>query len=185
MDRQVYIHIPRTGGNSILRAMGSGFSGKVIQHDLRDPNYLFYKDQTQAGDRVYAFVRNPITRAFSSYHFLRQGGLHPPDALDAYLSGIKALDFEDFVKFRLEIISRWQIHFIPQTKWLNGADNLRIYRFEDFNYEFQRFCKDVHISIDTIDHVNASSNRESINLSARTIGIIQKVYREDFEMFGY
>ena len=185
MDRKVFIHIPRTGGNSILRAIGSAFGGKVIQHDLRDPDYLFYKDQTQPGDRVYAFVRNPITRAFSSYHFLRQGGLHPPDALDAYLSGMNAMDFEDFVKFRLEVISRWQIHFIPQSKWLKGAEDLKIYRFEDFNREFQRFCKDVHISIDQIDHVNASANGESMNLSETTINIIQKVYREDFEMFGY
>ena len=140
MARLIFLHIPRTAGNSVMRAIPPKNRVVHFQHDLRDPNFQFYEKVSQPADRVFAFVRHPVDRLLSAYWYLRVGGNHSPDAEDSYRLGLKNLSFSDFVKYKLADAARWQIHFIPQTRWLQGVKNPDIYRYEQLSSEFKRLC---------------------------------------------
>lgn len=182
-----FIHIPRTGGNSVIGAI-SDTKIQIIRHDLRNPNYRFYKDIAQENDRAICFVRHPLSRVYSAYNFLKNGGLHQPDANDAYLLGINNLTFDEFVKYKLEDALKWQIHFIPQYRWIFGVKDISIYKFEYFDEEFMRMLSDHQL--EGIDYPIKSNpsfdyNELKSTVSTKIQKIIRKLYKEDLKMFKY
>ena len=130
MKRIVYIHVPRTAGNSILHAIINDKRVTIIQHNIRDVNYQYYENLAQKDDYVISFVRDPFQRALSAYHYLKNGGNNIEDMVDSKKLGLDSMSFSEFVKTGLEKASKWQIHFIPQSRWLRGAINLDIYKYE-------------------------------------------------------
>jgi hypothetical protein len=187
MNRIVYIHIPRTGGNTIISALSPNKNLHIIRHDLRDPNYKFYQQQSNPEDTVIIVVRNPISRLYSAYSYLRKGGLHEPDALDAYILGLNTLTFEEFILFKLEDASKWQIHFIPQFKWIRGVMAPKIYKFENISSEIERMCRENKLESSPLLHLNKSTPNfpHKIDISKKCERIIKKVYKDDYKMFGY
>ena len=133
----VYIHIPRTAGNTIKNL----FSSDVIvwSHNLRCRNYRFCSRGEY--DFVFTFVRDPLTRFLSAYYYLRNGGKNEEDNLDGYLVGAKFMDIVQFAQERLENVAKWQIHFIPQTNWLQNLDHLDfVGRYENMKEDYKRVC---------------------------------------------
>ena len=187
MSRIIYIHIPRTAGNAIISALMPNKNIDLIRHDLRDPEYKFYNQQSLSGDKVLSFVRNPFSRAFSAYNFLRNGGLHEPDAFDSYLLGLNHLSFEEFILQRLEDASKWQIHFIPQSRWILGAQDPKIYKFENILTEYDRMCLENELESSTLQQINKASYDllDNMNIRKKAMRIIKKVYKDDYTMFGY
>ncbi|NOR88059.1 MAG: hypothetical protein GQ527_10650 [Bacteroidales bacterium] len=187
MNRIIYIHIPRTAGNAVITALEANDNIDLVRHDLRDPEYKFYKQQPLSGDQVLSFVRDPFSRAYSAYNFLKNGGLHEPDAFDSYLLGLNHLSFEEFILERLEDASKWQIHFIPQSRWILGAEDPKIYKFENISSEFDRMCLENELESNTLQQINKASYDfpDHLNIRKKAKRIIKKVYKDDFKMFGY
>ncbi len=185
--RLVYIHVPRTAGNSILHAIVNDERITVIQHNIRDVNYQYYENLTKEDDCVIAFVRDPHQRALSAFHYLKNGGNNTLDMLDSKKLGLDNLSFSEFVKNGLEKASKWQIHFMPQSRWLRGAGNPDIYKYERLDDEFNQMCEKYNIKAGMLQHLNFSENfkRKPYQPTHVNKDIIHSVYGEDYVNFGY
>ncbi|MFK7932196.1 MAG: sulfotransferase family 2 domain-containing protein [Saprospiraceae bacterium] len=187
MARLIFLHIPRTAGNSVMRTMLKDKRVRHFQHDLRDPKFQFYGEVALPSDQVFTFVRHPVDRLLSAYWYLRNGGNHSPDAEDSYRLGLKNLSFSDFIKYKLTDAARWQIHFIPQTRWMDGIENLDVYRFEQLSAEFIRLCKKYQLSYQKLPKENYATRSVHYQqqLNAEELQLIKTVYQADYDQFSY
>ena len=92
-NKIIFIHVPKTAGVSIIRSL----FGDVTLESHR--NFQFYQKIFRKDFENYftfSFVRNPWDRLYSSYMFLKKGGLnlHDKNAFLMYLSSF--MSFEEF-----------------------------------------------------------------------------------------
>jgi len=107
----LFIHVPKCAGSSVCAAMFDGWSPGHL------PLYWYEQQFPEqfAASFKFAFVRDPLERAYSAYAFLRGNELGRRDQAAQRLV-CHYRDFDDFVARWLhsETISR-QIHFAAQT----------------------------------------------------------------------
>jgi hypothetical protein len=145
----------------------------------------------------FAIVRNPFDRIVSQYHYGKENN-------DVRVIGDKESywdTFDDFVK-RLDDV--WDImkdlphkeksHYIPQYDFVyDTKGNLivdYVLRFENFHADMKELCRLTNINIDVAKLcqkcMTSSHNHYSRYLrNYKTIEIIQKLYKKDFDAFGY
>ena len=174
----VFIHVPRTGGNSILKAL-EGKEVIVVHHVCRVDLRLL------DGHYVFAFVRDPIERVLSTYAYLNSGGLTLEDAKDAcrYLWSFPS--FGEFVLNGLSRAAAEQRHFRPQRYWLTDDQGRVIANFigrtEALQTGFDFVCEQVGWEKAPLEVLNRS-NREGLEVGDDLRKIIQEIYAEDFQM---
>ncbi|WP_025110195.1 sulfotransferase family 2 domain-containing protein [Pseudomonas sp. H1h] len=184
----LFIHVPKCAGSSICTAMFDGWRPGHL------PLY-WYEAQFPAqfaSAFKFAFVRDPLERAYSAYAFLRGNALsardHPAQQLVR-----KYRDFDDFVARWLhpETIAR-QLHFAPQTDFL--VDSLGHLALDFVGYQeyltrdFGLVC--AQLGLDSqLPHVNSSRERQSMPVRefccVRTRRLVRRVYQRDYELLGY
>ena len=125
-----FIHIPRTGGTSLASSFPTGCA-VYLGHDLRSVHYTHPSAVCTDADFTFTIVRDPFERLVSSFRFLAKGGFSDADRADAERLGIADGGFQDFIVHRLADAASWQIHFRPQSFFLHGVPNPRIYDFAD------------------------------------------------------
>ena len=184
----VFIHIPKTGGTSILDALGAGLN------DRMHINWRVYKNSNKYRFRQYykfAVVRNPYDRARSVYHYLCRGGCGPTDS--AFCDDIKrrAPTFETFI---LDYLSPGTIGlhnlFMPQAWFvcdeLGNIKVNRILRFENLNEEFSTLAQEQAWNTGTLPYCNTGvKGTDSPPLSDECANRIHELYQVDFDIFDY
>ena len=143
-----FVHVPKTGGNSLLAAGLAALGG--IEIAAEGQNYSKYRVRQRPDLRLtyigheadlnnymtiaqykkrhpqcfaFAFVRNPYDRLVSAFHYLSQGGMEEVDQRDSD-EYVRAYD-GDFRRFVLHALAGpepprifQQIHLRPQLDWL-------------------------------------------------------------------
>jgi len=208
----IFIHIPKTGGESICKALESLISQTFDKHlkirhvDKRIDLQKYYK---------FTFVRNPWDQVVSFYEHLRKP-LWPcykknPNLLycgqrilNPVFAGRLALelDFKEYVeKLYIPALlnekgyvnNKEQKHLYliqPQSTWITDtAGNLSvdyIGRFENLEKDFRKICNFLDIQCE-LGHVNYSRRNNSYQsyYDSKTIGIIGDYFAEDIKRFGY
>ena len=181
----VFIHIPKCGGISINESIFSG-------HKWGHRSYAYY--ESMFGDRIsqmYSFtiVRHPVSRLYSAYTFLSNGGINDLDAQFSENVLSQFTSFEDFVINGLSRpdVQNW-VHFKPQTSWLLSSsgtlDVSFIGYFENLVSDFSQICDDLALD-KTLVHSNKTvqySTFDHEGLDVKVINRIRDVYKLDFEM---
>lgn len=176
----VFIHINKTGGTSINRALG-----------LRGGHWTALEKRAELGEALwrrkysFAFVRNPWDRVVSQYHWRRivnQTRLktHPIE-FNAWLAHIfhdQTPEYYDDPKM-----------FMPQLDWISDPDGRILVnfvgRFEHLERDFQTVCAHLGADIE-LSHLNQTEHapyRDYFN--AESIEIVRAWFRKDIEYFGY
>lgn len=173
----VYIHIPKTGGNSLM--ISGNQIKKTINHIVNpgiiDINRLGI-NRTEERENLLTVVRNPYTRFLSAYNYIKSGGL--PTGLDIhYLNILNSMSLDDFIdnleKYSLEII-----HFVPQHYFTStNLRGIRVIKFENF-YKMKGNIKIKH-------HCNKTREIFISNLTEEQKDKIYRIYKVDFELFDY
>lgn len=210
MTQKIYFHIPRTGGNSIVRALGDNAELKgpelrklisknkgirVLSHDIRNPKYKWLKDFVADNPDcyVFTFVRNPWDRVVSAFFYLNQGGSTKADQKDylKYLDRYKG-DFGKFVKsaFSNKDIFE-QMHFKPQYEWIiDDKGNLLsnfIGKYENYARDLQKLSEIIDCELtSSVRHLNKSNHKNYREYyDKQTREIIRNAYERDIELFEY
>lgn len=185
----VFIHIPKTGGISVSRSLFGNLGGghKDVKFYKRAFGPLTYDKYFS-----FAFVRNPYTRLYSAYSFLKRGGFDQKDMEFSENIISKYPTFEQFIE---EWLSRENIysynHFIPQYTFLcDGSFKPEvdfIGRFENIEEDFQTIAKQLGVSVQLPHHNQTVRKKKPLEefMTNKLFKKVAKVYSEDFEIFEY
>lgn len=184
----LFIHVPKCAGSSVCEAMFEGWRPGHL------PLY-WYEEQFPeqfATAFKFAFVRDPLERAYSAYAFLRGNELSGRDHAAQHLVR-RYRDFDDFVARWLhsETIPR-QLHFAAQTDFL--CDSLGHLALDFIGYQehlerdFLLVCERLGL-VAQLARVNISNQRRPSSArefcTVRTRRLVRRVYQRDYELLGY
>lgn len=184
--RAIFIHLPKTAGTSVSRALGLQGSRHVPSEQYRIANPAkfsrFFK---------FAFVRNPYDRLLSSYAFLKGGGMNADDMRFAEAHVTPHDSFEHFViegLSRRPEIQEW-VHLRPQCTFVCDS---RGHNLMDFTGRFERIGEDYAriaarlgkpIELPVTNRSQRGDYREAY--TPAMIDIVRRLYAADLETFNY
>lgn len=184
----VFIHVPKCAGSSVCSVLLDGrWPGHLPYH--------WYEQQFPAhcaDSFKFAFVRDPLERAYSAYTYLRGNSMGSRDLEAQALVG-SYRDFDHFVAGWVHPDNlRRQLHFAPQTDFL--VDHLGrmsmdfLGRQEHLQRDFRSVCERLGLNA-ALPHLNVSLGRRSEPVrdfcSLRTRRLVRRAYQRDYEVLGY
>lgn len=171
-----FIHIEKTGGTSIEKALG-----------LPKQNHVPYKHlppNVKRDSFLFAFVRNPWDKVVSQYHFRKRVGQAMPKNLDFNSWLIKAYVENHKSVFDVPVMFK-------TCKWWISDDNNEVK--VDFIGRFENITRDYNIvrglikEGEDLTHENATQRDRDYRVyyTDETAEIISNHFKEDIELFGY
>jgi hypothetical protein len=198
----VFIHVPKTAGTSLRKALGITASLSTSRHDSAREIMPFIKRIAPKTISI-AFVRNPYDRFVSLYSYARMdeslyhsaknpkqapfGKHHDYDILsDKSLEQCAELLVQGKLGDPEQTLTIWH----PQVEWLTDRQRKLmvdyIGRVESLDADLQNLHKLHGIVIEPIPWLNKSSDHEkNVPFTKRTRDLIRLYYKRDFEMLGY
>ncbi|WP_206613591.1 sulfotransferase family 2 domain-containing protein [Parahaliea mediterranea] len=176
----VFIHINKTGGSSIEKALGAG-----LDHSTALEKYRQLGADAWARKFVFSVVRNPWDKVVSHYHYrvkTNQTGL-----------GEQPIPFAEWLqRCYVERDSRYYDQprmFMAQRDWLVDEHGEMLVefvgRFETLQQDFEGICQRIGVQA-SLGHAKPSdrgSYRDYYN--ADTQAIIAEAFAADIDSFGY
>lgn len=176
----VFIHINKTAGSSIARALGLTGEHKTALQKKRELGERAWTERFS-----FTVVRNPWDKVVSHYSYrvrTNQTGL-----------GVEPLPFEEWV--RLAYRDRDPRYcddprmFMPQWEWIADESGQMMVdfvgRFENLQEDFARISERIgkHASLPHVKKSDRGGYRDYYDAGTRSI--VADVFREDVERFGY
>lgn len=196
----LFIHINKTAGTSINRAIGIvplGMGAGLVSH------WSAYQFKLLLGEKEFndcikfSIVRNPYARIISLYVFRKK--TKQPGFDDVLVPSFNSFFYEaiigKFGKYRHDRYGEWM--FMPQYDWL--CDPLdrekmlvdRILKVETLQDDFDELSKELGQPPVQVSRMNPSGATGSENLieqyftDEQLIKDFNKFFKDDFEKFGY
>lgn len=180
----LFIHIPKTGGNSLKKT-------QLFKRCRYFGHKPIAKIENHQSDYKYSFAvtRNPYDRVVSAFHYLKNGG-EPNNGYDLGMQKklSKYKDFKDFVKDLHLFVN--EVHFKPQYTFVcDKNDRLLIdytFKSEKLDTEIRRLFEKERIPVENIPKVNTSKHDDySKYYDVNTKKTVYQIYKKDFELFKY
>lgn len=191
--KSIYVHVPKTGGNSVTQMLYGERSPKAGSH-RGAWEYKNYSAELFSQYFVFATVRHPLTRLHSAFHYLKCGGINAKDkrwgeqylhAYDTFYDFILALRNPTYRRIILR-----GLHFMPQSYFLCDVSGKLIVdnfvRLEDFENGMQKVCDKLNISYKP--HRNNITPGRKItpeDFSDIPAKICYEIYPQDYALLGY
>jgi len=197
--KYIFIHVPKTGGNSVSRALlpyseshleeaispagfGSGENFWTVDPELgRDKHFTvdMYAERMDIHEYfIFSTVRNPLDWVVSLYFFRKQTG--NTEEYSWLRAGTDEFDSNEFLQF-LQSGEPTQSSFFG-----TGQFPVHLLRFETLSDDFKEVCNRLKIRCHSLEKIN-SSRRPAYSeiLDAELKNIIAEIYDVDFRNFGY
>lgn len=183
----IFIHVPKTGGTSMLQI-------SFVDDRVRSKHPKAVQVRNLYGSKIWddcltwGFVRNPYDRFVSLYHFYRSGkaGAH-----HAHITACvnEYLDFGSFVMDYPGFKYKHRLHFADQSSWLCDGDLVivdYVGAFEQLQDDFDELCVLLGYNAQKLPHKQKSYHPQYTKCyNAETADIIYNEYKRDFEIFNY
>lgn len=175
-----FIHINKTGGSSIERALNLHTNHRTAQ-EVRD----MIGDRRWASRFTFTVVRNPWDKVVSHYHFRRERNK----------SNIQTdnIRFGDWVRMSYGQKDPRYYHspkmYMPQLQWITDQRGEVLVdfvaRFETLEKDFATICDRIGVSA-TLPHLKKTDRGHYRDYyTPETRQIIADCFRQDIEHFGY
>lgn len=188
VEKNLFIHIPKTAGFSVSKLEGIVYSGHTPALLLL---FKYGKEYFESSFK-FTIARNPYDRALSTYFYFRK--MRPEHRfwhLDRSVAlAIQQLDsFASYCENLEELIAlHKKVHFRPQLFFITINDRLYvdyIARFETLGRDWATIADKIGVA-SQLPHLNSSSHRPwSTYYTEQERRIVHDLYREDFEALGY
>ncbi|MDX5385517.1 MAG: sulfotransferase family protein [Marinobacter sp.] len=195
----VFIWVPKAAGTSVYNCLDAPklkslnyvkyrFPGRgIVTFGHMDYLALVRKGYVSARfDRnsyKFAFVRNPYDRAVSLFSYLKSRGKIPED--QSFLDFLRRLideGFEPIGLYNVQGLSQCN----PQVRWIENIDMGFVGKVESLEQDFSVVCRALRMEHVDLPRLNESSRDTYENyMCVESRQIIEHLYREDFEAFGY
>lgn len=192
-NRMIYIHVPKTGGNSVTKIVFNEKSPRAGSHRAAW-EYLDYSPEWFKQYFIFASVRHPLIRLHSAFYFLKAGGANDKDkrwakrhlahydSFQAFMRGLRNL------QYRQEIMRG--LHFIPQSYFLcDWTGKQIVHNFvqtENLDRDLKGMCE--RFSIPFIPrHDNTTPHRliRTGDFDEDAVLTSYDMYRRDYDLLGY
>ena len=179
----IFIHIPKTAGQSIAKAT------KGLVSNLGHKELSKLDDDVVGGEHIMTVVRNPYDRAVSSYYYMKHIHGNMPFAGEVYdgLNSFWSRVFLDKEKWFRMIYFKPQIDFICDGKKQVSKKITTILRYETLEDDLNDLTANNGFS--PLEHLNSSKLRPSKHwseqLNEESISIIGEIYAQDFKHLNY
>ena len=195
----VFIWIPKTAGTSVYKSLGAVRRKALPRIKYRFANnglYTFgHMDYIQLVEQGYvsnayhesaykfAFVRNPYDRAVSLFFYLKKVGTISID--ETFLSFCRRLNEEGYEPIGLYNVSRLS-QCNPQVRWVEKIKMDFVGKLESIEKDLKTIFDDLGIEEVVLPKLNKSNRSEySEYYCLESKEIIELLYKEDFQNFGY
>lgn len=180
IDNFVFIHINKTGGSSIEKALKLPLEHKTAQEKIKELG-----DKNWSNKFTFAVVRNPWDKVVSHYHYRVQ--------TNQTNLGNNPINFKDWVRLAYGEQNPTYYDqpkmFMPQFDWI--ADNEGrilvnfVGQFENLTEDFNYVCKKLNKTVE-LQHYKASKRGSYRDYyDDKTIEIIAHWFSKDLEKFEY
>ncbi len=181
--KTAFIHIPRTGGNSIKTILGctdggSHSSAAELTEKLGSRRPEFF---------MFAFVRNPWDLMVSGYHFLQHNVVGKKYEFPHGLA--EGETFDDWIKRKLRPYEN-QFGGLYLSRWI-GDQNYNILvdfvgKFENLENDIRYVCQRIGIETPEIPHINQSDRVDYREYySSTTKELVWSNFWRDIDTFEY
>ncbi|MBS0632744.1 MAG: sulfotransferase family 2 domain-containing protein [Verrucomicrobia bacterium] len=195
--RCIYVHIPKTAGNSVNRVFGLDWSD---HSDLgRYAGQL--APEVFASYRKFAIVRNPWDRLFSDYNYQKKKSRPRDSKLFLFKASGERREFRDWIAAALSDPHRYPpaswggdtspgIHrWSPQVDWITLDGRIavdRVLRLERLGEEFPALCGDLGLPAVRLPRRNRRFHwHYSWYYNDETRDFVGSYYAKDVAAFGY
>lgn len=178
----VFIHINKTGGTSISKAIGMP---RKQHYTAQETINIIGREKWNSAYK-FTIVRNPWDKVWSHYNYrvrinetgLRDAGLSFNEWVEITYGEPKNKRFYDQPKM-----------FAPQEDWLLDSEGKNemdfIGRFENLNEDFSKIAAVIGVD-EHLPHLNQSTRGSyHEHYSEKSKAIIQNWFARDIEAFGY
>ena len=178
----IFVHINKTAGTSIGRAIGLPVKDHLMATEIIE------RIGTQAWDEAYKFtvVRNPWDKVVSHYEYRRK-----KDKTGIATNGVSFASWvrRTYGEDKDPVLYNNPRSFQPQVDWLKDSDGQvsvdYIIRFESINEGFEHVRQAIGLDAE-LPHLNASPRaRYHTYYDDESRAIVANWFREDIEAFGY
>lgn len=195
--RCIFVHIPKTAGNSINRIFGIDWENhKDLARYAQETRAVEFESYFK-----FAIVRNPWDRLLSDYNFQKKKRRDKKSKLHLFSERGLVRSFSEWIDAVLadpfhypphawgadvsDGLHRWS----PQIDWvtLNGRVAVdEVLRLEDLDREFPRVCKQLGVSCSRIPKRNSKFHwHYSFYYDESTRQKVTDYYSADIKRFGY
>ena len=198
INKYIYVHIPKTAGTSITKALGFEQTYHTKLFELR--NFISLKEYKKF--YKFTFVRHPYDRFLSLYYYAiaaesyYHSALNPSGAINGKHPNYDALknkSLYDCAKLLIEgklKIPNYYYIWAPQSDWLlNKKGEIEfefIGRYENLEEDFHKVLQELQLPLTSLGKFNQSLNTNNIeSLQDKTKSILYQYYRSDFEILRY
>lgn len=178
----IFIHINKTAGTSIGRAIGLPIKDHLTAKEI----IAKIGEEKWREAYKFTFVRNPWDKVVSLYEYRRKKNKTRIAALN--------VTFSDWIKMTHGPSPDTAYYnnpksFQPQVEWLKDNDGKIsidfVGKFESINEDFNHIKNAIGLDAE-LPHLNASSRTDYRSYyDDETRKLIEHWYREDIERFGY
>lgn len=177
----IFIHVPKTGGQSISAALGGDAGGF--------PKHAPMSDVYHGKRFAFGFVRNPWARMVSLYRFQCQKLWKPTD--DYNQAETRALGFKAWLMrdefFMVQDTKRDMppMQRRPQLWWLEGVDFIG--RFENIKEDFAHVVAHVGLKkVPPLGHINTTIGGDyRAEYDDESLAFVAEHFAPEIKRFGY
>jgi hypothetical protein len=165
-------------GNWINRSTNNTYKDKKGCYPWHNTPDELGRDIYKKDDELFCVVRNPYDKIVSAYKY--------GYGKNASKKGLNIFIKEKISNFKKN--ERWNgCHLLPQHKYTQGDIKCdHILKFENLDNEFEVLMDKYNIKNIKLEKNNKSKNIiSSKDLDQESKDLIYKIYKKDFELFGY
>lgn len=193
-NKCIFVHIPKAAGVSVCKSLFGNLAGGHVS--VKRYQVIFSEQEFDAYFK-FTFVRNPWSRLYSAYTFLKKGGMNESDKKWGMENLADYDSFDQFVKGWVTPENvRTYIHFIPQTDFLclPGQNKLLVDfvgYFENIENDFTfvkeklRLASGANLGYENKTEAGGVQSNYMDFYTEDSQRIVAEVYGKDVELLGY